>query len=333
MTSLRVALDLAGSLEPMGDSMVALSEALVEQGIAVVPYTSLRGSYGALRPHRFYEPLPFMWRRGRGLAIDRLLPPVDIIHVAGSHVPPTVRTPLLISVDDLRPLLSREDARRVGQLRHAVARGALIVATSYAARRQVVTALGLEARDVAVAPPVVPSIPHSFDRRHVIVSVTGMVDFFIQLAPSIVDLSQQLGLRVVALASREAGAKIQALTSGVKVESRHRARYVLAEAHSVIHLSDGARFPSLPIAAMGCGLPTAATSSDVNRELLEGCVDLLPMDEVTEAQAIIRRLLLDEAHRTLVSSAGPVRAADFTPNVVAQHYESLYRDAVAGWFR
>lgn len=331
--TLRVALDLAGSLEPMGDSMVALSDSLVERGIDVVPYATVRGKYGSLRPRRFYEPLPRMWRHGRGVAIDRLLPPVDIVHVAGPHVPPTVRTPLLISVDDLRPLISRDDERRVGQLQRAVSRGALIVATSYAARRQVVSALSLEARDVAVVSPVVPTVPHSLDRRHVIVSVTGMVDYFIELAPSIVDVARQLGISVVALASREAESKIDARTTGVRVESRHRARYVVAEAHSVIHLSDGARFPSLPIAAMGCGIPTAATSSDVNRELLEGCVDLVPMDDANEARSIITRLLVDEAHRTLVSAAGPVRAADFTPQVVAQHYDDLYRDAVAGWLR
>jgi hypothetical protein len=330
---LRVALDLAGTLEPMGDSMVALSEALVDRGIDVIPYASVRGNYGPVHPRRFYGPISRWWRYGRGVAIDRLVPPVDIVHVAGHHVPPTVRTPLLISVDDLRQLLSRDDARRVGQLQRAVSRGALIVATSYAARRQVVSALGLDASDVAVASPVVPTVPHSLDRRHIVVSVTGMADYFIELAPVMVEVAHQLGLSVVALASREAGSKIAAQVTGVKVESRHRARYVVAEAHSVIHLSDGARFPSLPIAAMGCAIPTAATSSDVNRELLEGCVDLVPMDDANEARQIITRLLTDAAHRTLVSSAGPVRAADFTPDVVAQHYDVLYRDAVAGWLR
>ena len=48
-----------------------------------------------------------------GLSIDRMLGPLDVVHVAGRATPPTRSTPLLISVDDLRPLRgeSREHQR------------------------------------------------------------------------------------------------------------------------------------------------------------------------------------------------------------------------------
>ena len=329
----RVAIDLDGSLEPMGDTMNELSMALMERGVDLVPFASARGEHRIVPQRTFRAPLTQLWRRGYGPAIDRLLPPVDVIHVAGRQVPPTIRTPLVVSVDDLRPLIDAEESARGAQLQLAVARGAILVATSYAARRRVVRALDLEASDIAVAFPAVPTLSPPREARHVVVSVTGVVDQFLAMAPAIVRCARDLNLSVVALASREAGNKIRAHTPDVVVAPRDRARQLLAEAHTVIHLSDGARFPSLPIAAVGIGLPVVATSTDVNRELLEGCADLIAENEASEALAVIVRAMTDEAHRGLLGSAGRPRANDFTPDVAAQRYEGLYRDAVASWSR
>lgn len=331
--TLRAAVDLAGSLEPMGDTMNELAVALTERGHQLIPFASSPGRH-RIRPHRTFSfPLPQLWHRGIGPAIDRLLPSVDVIHVAGRCVPPTVRTPLVVSVDDLRPLLDDEGNARIAQLQRAVRRGGIIVATSYAARRRVVRALGVDAVDVAVAFPAVPTLPDASSARRVVVSVTGAVDHFLQMAPSIVRCARALDIGVVALASREAGAKIRALAPDVAVAPRSRGRELLSDAHTVIHLSDGARFPSLPIAAVGSGLPVIATSTDVNRELLEGCADLIPDDDLASSVAIIERAMTDVTHRRLLSSAGRPRARDFTPAVAAQRYEGIYRDAVASWTR
>jgi len=330
---LRVAIDLDGSLEPMGDTMNELALSLIERGVDLVPFASARGHHRITPQRTFPSPLTQMWRRGYGIAVDRLLPPVDVIHVAGRQVPPTLRTPLVVSVDDLRPLIDSDESARGRQLRRAVARGAIVVATSYAARRRVVRALGVEANDVAVAFPAVPTLSTPHEARYIVVSVTGAVDHFLAMAPPIVRCARDLGLQVAALASREAGGKIRALAPEVTVVARDRARHLLGEAHTVIHLSDGARFPSLPIAAVGCGLPVVATSTDVNRELLEGCADLIAENEVHEALAVIVRTMTDATHRRLLSSAGRPRAQDFTPDVAAQRYEGLYRDAVASWSR
>ena len=331
--ALRVGIDLSGSLEPMGDTMNDLAVSLTERGIDMVPFASSSGRHRITPRRTFRTPISQLWRHGYGPAIDRFLVDVDVIHVAGRQIPPTLRTPLVVSVDDLRPLIDNDDTNRVAQLQLAVARGAIVVATSYAARRRVVRALNVEAHDVAVAFPAVPRLGKPQTRRFIVVSVTGAVHHFLSMAPDIVQHAKALNLSVVALASKEAGSLIRSQAPEVSVAPRHSARKLLGDAHTVIHLSDGARFPSLPIAAIGCELPVVTTSTDVNRELLEGCVDFISADDTTEAMAVISRTLSDAPHRGLLASAGQTRARDFTPDVAAQRYEGLYRDAVASWSR
>lgn len=112
--TLRVGLDLAGSLEPLGDTMMNLVDALEERTIDLVTFATRKMDEpvdGVVRT--FPSVLRPLWRRGRGPAIDRFLPPLDVLHVAGTLVPPTKRTPLLVSVDDLRPL--RDEAAEIGR--------------------------------------------------------------------------------------------------------------------------------------------------------------------------------------------------------------------------
>ena len=61
--------------------------------------------------------------------------------------------------------------------------------------------------------------------------------------------------------------------------TRSAAPTVLANARVVVHLSDGARFPLFAIAALAAGVPTCATATAVNRELLEGAALLVPAQE------------------------------------------------------
>ena len=48
----RVAIDLDGSLEPMGDTMNELSTALMERGVDLVPFASARGEHRIDKFHR-----------------------------------------------------------------------------------------------------------------------------------------------------------------------------------------------------------------------------------------------------------------------------------------
>ena len=329
--TLRVGLDLAGSLEPLGDTMMNLVGALEERTLELVTFATRKMDEpvdGVVRT--FPSVLRPLWRRGRGPAIDRFLPPLDVLHVAGTLVPPTKRTPLLVSVDDLRPLRDESAGRwRIEQLRRSVDRGAQIVATSYAARREVQSVLEIENQDIAVAHPAVAIKTRPKVGNSLLVSVTGTAELFLALAPELTQLAQAQGSQVVVLASREAGTRFKAECPDVIVRSRTRARRLLWEARSVLHLSDGARFPSLPVAAFAASIPVVATSTDVNRELLEGAADLVELYDHDAIIASVLRNFADESHRQLLAAAGNVRAVDFSPPVVAERYERLYRDAVS----
>ena len=329
---LRVALDLAGSLEPLGDTMDDLAVALQSRELTLVPFATRRHPSRRVAAQRqFHRPLSTLWGYSRGIPIDRLLPEVDVIHVSGELVPPTSRVALVVSVDDMRSLGERRnDDHRLHQLQRSVEHGATLVATSFAARRAVMAALNLDGGVVAVAPPAVPQSLHSHDSRHLLVSVTGTAKSFVRVAPHVSAIAAQSGLGVRVLASREAGAFIRAMCPDVSVQPRTRARHELAEAHSVIHYTDGARFPSLPIAAFAAGVPVIATSTDVNRELLEGAAVLVEPDDDTTLIERVRDLVGDDHLRRILASAGEVRARDFTPESAAERYEAIYRDAVAG---
>ncbi len=269
------------------------------------------------------------WRRALGPAVDRLLPGVDLVHVAGRLTPPTRAVPLLVSVDDLRPL--RDESRehqRVRALGRVVARGAWIAASTRAARHEVLAVLGADPSRVAVVPPAVPRVEVEGEGRSLVVNVTGVLQPVLDLAGTLVDLVTPLGGRVVVLASDQAAARLRALGDAVEVRPRREARRVLADARVVWHVSDGARFPSFAIAALGAGVPTLARATAVNRELLAGAAALSASD--AEVRALVEELWTNEARRAVAAAAGRARASDFAPARAAEGYLSLYREVVRG---
>jgi glycosyltransferase involved in cell wall biosynthesis len=94
-------------------------------------------------------------------------------------------------------------------------------------------------------------------------------------------------------------------------------------------MSDGARFPSFAIAALGAGVPTMAIATDINRELLGGAASLLASDE--EVMVALEDVWSNEARRAIMVAAGRSRAIDFAPSTAARAYVTLYRDVVRGW--
>ena len=276
---------------------------------------------------RWWSPL---WRRSLGRSIDDLLPPVDVIHVAGLATPPTKRIPLIISVDDLRPL--RGEARthlRMAQLRRAVERGAILVASSRTASHEVIDVLGVQRNRVVVVPPAVPKVDSTTRGTDLVVNITGVDDLFIALAPELIAFANEQGSSVVALASTAAGQRIHSNGLAVTVRPRRDARDALAHARVVMHLSDGARFPSYAIAALAAGVPTIARDTDINRELLNGAAALVSDDN--QVMATLSDLWGNDARRAIMVAAGRSRAVDFAPDTAARAYFSLYREVVRGW--
>jgi hypothetical protein len=330
-TNLRVGLDLDGSLESLGNSMVDLADALDRTGqcelIRFRSRTTAAHNEKHLALRALWSPL---WRRSLGRTIDGLLPTVDVVHVAGLATPPTQSTPLIVSVDDLRPLRDETQTHlRITQLRRAVERGATLVASSRVASHEVINVLGVARSRVLVVPPAVPLVDETRDGEDLVVNITGVDELFLELAPHLIAFAQDHGTRVVALASTEAAAKIRSSDLAITVRARHDARDALANARVVMHLSDGARFPSFAIAALSAGVPTLARATRINRELLEGAAALVTDDR--QYRDALDEVWTSESRRSIMVAAGRSRAVDFAPDTAARAYLSLYGEVVRGW--
>ncbi len=330
-TTVRVGLDLDGSLESLDNTMTDLADALSSTGQCELIRFRTQSSPTSrdeqrIRFRRVWAPL---WRRSLGSAIDLKLPPLDVVHVAGLATPPTSRVPLIISVDDLRPLRgeSREH-QRINQLRRAVARGAVLVASSRAASHEVQRELSLQRSQVVVVPPAVPLLAHTPDGADLVVNITGLDDRFLAIAPRLLEFVNGRDARVVAVASAAVGQRIRASGLNVKVLARRDARAALGRARVVLHMSDGARFPSFAIAALGASVPTIALATSLNRELLGGAAALALEDD--EVLSVLPDVWSSDTRRSIMVAAGRARAVDFAPSTAAQAYLALYRDVVRG---
>ncbi len=324
---LRVALDLSGPHEPLGNWMDLLAAALRDQDLCdVVRFQTGTEQFDDvdvdLVTRGLWRPL---WHRSRGRRVDALLPRVDVVHVGGVATPPTRSTPLLISVDDLRPL--RDDSRgrqRVAQLRRAVHHGAQLVASSREASLEVQRSLGLLREQVVIVPPAVSWGRAVTDGEQLVVNLTGRTDDFLRLAPALVAVARRRSARVEVLASHEAAARIRQAGLDVDLRARRNAADVLSHARTVVHLSDGARFPSFAIASLAAGVPTCATSTPVNRELLEGAAVFVDESDEDRLIAAVEELWENGSRRSLLAAAGRARAVDFSPDVAARSYAALY---------
>jgi glycosyltransferase involved in cell wall biosynthesis len=328
---LRVALDLDGSLESLGNSMDDLADALAATGgCDLVRFRSTRAPLDGEAHLAGRWLFQGAWRHSRGRPIDALLPPVDLVHVAGVATPPTRRVPLVISVDDLRPLRGESRThQRVAQLGRALSHGATLVASSRTASHEVLDVLHVERHQVVVVPPAVPTVAPTVNGRDLVVNVTGAVERLLDVSEDLVDFGQRVGIRVVVLASNEAGAMLRTRASAMHVRARRDARSALARARAVLHLSDGARFPSFAIAALAAGVPTVARSTAINRELLGGAAVLVERTE--DVVGALEEIMARDSHRAVLIAAGRDRALDFAPATAAKAYLDLYREVVQGW--
>ena len=332
-SNLRVGLDLDGSLESLGNSMTDLADALDRTGECDLVRFRSRTSARAPNETRLalralWSPL---WRRSLGRSIDTMLPHARR-GARGRDSPRRRRSasPLIISVDDLRPLRGETTTHlRIDQLRRAVQRGATLVASSRSASHEVISVLGVARNRVVVVPPAVPLVEATLDGTDLVVNITGVDDLFIELAPQLIAFATAHGSRVVALASTSAAQKIRSSGLAVTVRPRQDARDALANARVVMHLSDGARFPSFAIAALSAGVPTIARATEINRELLEGAAALFANDH--EVRDALDEVWTNGERRSIMVAAGRSRAVDFAPDTAARAYLSLYHEVVRGW--
>ena len=329
---LRVALDLDGALEPFGETMVDLAGALAAAGgCELVRFRSWSSPADAdvrLGGRWWWRR---WWRAGRGWSLDRWLAGADVVHVAGTTVPPTREIPLVISVEDLRPL-REEGARgeRGERLRRALSRGAILATSNSTARLEVARVLGVSLDRVVAVPPPVPALPARSDAMGppaLVVHVAGGTPQYLAVADGLVALARARDLAMTVLSSAE----VAELVAGgpVLVRNRREGTAQLAAARVLVHLADGARFPSLPLAALGAGIPVVTPADPVTREILGGAATLTAsLEEIVPAVAAA---LDDPARRAIARAAGPVRAADFHPTRAAAAYLELYAQVVRDW--
>ena len=169
----------------------------------------------------------------------------------------------------------------------------------------------------------------NLDGTDLVVNVTGLNKPFLELAPELLAFTNRVGAQLVAVTSAAVGQRIRSSGLPIRVVPRRDARAALAAARVVLHMSDGARFPSLAIAALGAGVPTIALATDINRELLGGAATLIVDDE--EVMSMLPDVWSSESLRAIMVAAGRSRSADFAPATAARAYVMLYRDVVRGW--
>ena len=322
---LRVGLDLDGSLESMSNSMSDLARALSERDDLVLTRFRTEGPPRSPDEHRLRARALWApwWHHSRGRALDTLLD-VDVVHVAGRATPPTKDVPLLISVDDLRPLRDGGTKSRVRQLQRAVSRGAVLVVSSRAARHEAMAALGLDRPEIVVVRPPVGRVERTREGRSLVVSVTGNTQLFERLAGGLEAFVGRHDATLVVVASGAVIARLRAAGTVADFVERRRGAEALARARCVAHITDGARFPSFAIAALAAGVPTLSQATATNRELLAGAAALLHEGE--DFFEALEDLWGNEPRRAILVAAGLVRAEDFSPWNVASVYAGLYAD-------
>jgi len=330
--TLRIGIDLDGSLESLGNSMNDLANALHEtRECELVRFRTLTptsdGELSLGASARLWGPL---WKRSLGPSIDKPLRTVQVIHLAGLATPPLKKIPLVISVDDLRPLRqeSRQHVRTV-QLQRAVNRGATLVASTRTARNEVISILNVERSHIRVVSPAVPLVAPTTSGDDLVVNITGMAQRFSELAPTLLKFCESKSVKLVAVTSTNVQRSLRALGPNIVWYSRADAAKALQRARVVLHISDGARFPSFAIAALSAGVPTVARATEINRELLSGAASLLnARDRVDEA---LESLWSDESRRSLMIAGGLARSYDFAPSTVARSYLKVYGEVVRGF--
>ena len=118
-----------------------------------------------------------------------------------------------------------------------------------------------------------------------VVNITGVDDLFLELAPALLAFANPRVQASWPWRAAAVGQRIRSSGLAVTVRPRRDARAALANARVVMHMSDGARFPSFAIAAHSAGVPTIARATEINRELLEGAAALVANDQEVRRRA------------------------------------------------
>ncbi|HTB09095.1 MAG TPA: hypothetical protein VK704_04715, partial [Acidimicrobiales bacterium] len=173
-----------------------------------------------------------------------------------------------------------------------------------------------------------PLVEPTTEGTRLVINLTGDVEPFFTMSRDLVDFAQHHGAQIEAVTSAKVAQRIRARGIDVLLRPRSEARRALSDARVVLHISDGARFPSFAIAALAAGVPTIARATAINRELLSGAAELTSGDDAVPA--LLEELWDNSSRRAIAIAAGRSRAQDFAPATAARAYITLYRAVVRG---
>ncbi len=307
--------------------------------------------------------LHILWQRLRlPVPIQAVIGPVDLFHSPDFVLPPTGRTPTILTVHDLSflrvpecfvPAFCRYLEGAVGR---AVRRARHILADSESTRRDLIELLRVEPERVAVLyPGVEPRFRPIEDVAELdrVRSRYGLPERFILGLGTIQPRKNFAGLIAAfarLLAAGGAGLadlhlvlvgdkgwlyeETLALPAQLGVEDRvHLVGFVAdADLPAIYNLAAAFAFPSwyegfgLPVLeAMACGTPVVAADNSSLPEVVGGAGLLVSAGDTDAWAEALARLLADEALRAWLIAAGREQSRHFTWGKAAQELVRAYR--------
>jgi glycosyltransferase involved in cell wall biosynthesis len=300
------------------------------------------------------RPLSWLWARSSHPRLERFVPPVDVVHGSNFVVPPTRRAGRVVSVWDLTfvryPELCQPATLRYERLlARAIRAGALVHTPSQAiaeevrqhfrARREQVCSVplgvpelgeadpGAAARIVDPATPYILSIGTAEPRK----DLPSLVAAFDLLAVEQPELELLLvgppgwGEEDLNSAISVAAARSRIRRTGY-VEAGCLAT-LLSDARALAYpsLYEGFGFP--PLQAMAAGVPVVTTRAGALSEVVGGAALIVEPGEIEDLAAALEVAVSDEAQRSVMITAGRIRAADFSWEKTAAGLRALYARA------
>ncbi|MCC7077599.1 MAG: glycosyltransferase family 4 protein [Acidimicrobiia bacterium] len=336
------------ALHPRAAVRAALADVGLRRDAARVPLPRplLYDAWHALR----LPPLPWF---GQGLGA------VDVIHAPSVAVPPRQRTPLVVTVHDVAPLLFPETFPRRGvrfhtQGLHAAERADLVIAVSEAAAAEIRGNTGIDPARIRVVPngvdptPAPPATVTDVLRAHGLADVPyllwvgsleprknvgTLVSAFAELASA-----SQTTHRLVlvgpsgwldgGLVPEDARASLadRLLPLGAVPAGHLKALYAGADLVAVPSIHEGFGLPVLE--AMAQGTPVVCSDIPSLREVSDGAAYLVDPRSVAAWTAALGRVLDDRVLRARFVTAGYERAARFSWARCAESTLAVYREAI-----
>ena len=297
------------------------------------------------------RPLKWLWSHIDLPRAERFVGPVDVVHGTNFTVPPTRRAGRVVTVHDLTciryPELCQKDTLRYPALiARALRRGAIVHTPSRFVADEVREHFGVSRDRVVPVHSGIPALPEPDHkgageiidpRRPYVLSIgtaeprkdlPGLVAAFGDAAPLIPDLALVLagppgwGSEQLEAAIKGSPARDRIITTGYVGGGVLASLLAQARALAYPSVYEGFGFP--PLQAMAMGVPVVTTPAGSLKEIAGDAACLVGVgDRAALAEALVS-VTTDDAYRSILTTAGLARAADFTWTATAEGLRAIY---------